>query len=127
MCVNSTCSMLCLVATGPAVQGMRPRSAPNRAVQSWKTSTARVMTSVATTLDAQKTRKQRSKPRGHHRQVGAKQRPFRLTSGKPDAWNPRVDSFLQDAAASHDRCALAFFSSRQPGGSSRRSSYNEGI
>jgi hypothetical protein len=49
-----------------------------------------------------------AKVKDHHKTlkgaVVVKQRPFKLTSGKVDPWNPRIEHFVQDNAAPKDRC-----------------------
>jgi hypothetical protein len=52
--------------------------------------------------DVRARNKDRHKP--HKRHIVVKQRPFKLTSGQVDRWNPRIEYFAQDDAAPVDRC-----------------------
>lgn len=66
---------------------------PSRITSAWRSHTAKVLTSVATMKQASKDEAVRK--RAKHRRAAVKQRPFKLTSGIPDAWNPSVNSFVQ--------------------------------
>lgn len=89
----------------------------------WRTSTAKVLTSVGTMHDARESAKSAARAkagRPQHRKAQIKQRPFKLTSGASDAWNPRIEMFLQDrtnpperCGACRNRCVFALWSPAQ--------------
>ena len=73
---------------------MRPKGAPTVVQKMWRSHTTKVLSSVATPkASAHETGVAR---RTNKKRPPVKQRPFKLTSGQPDPWNPRIEAFVQD-------------------------------
>ena len=84
-----------------------PGHVATKSMAAWRSSTAKVLTSVATKQDAPKNSKSAAHVKlnaPQQRKAQLKQRPFKLTSGANDAWNPRVELFEQDCSHPPERC-----------------------